>query len=84
MEKIKAPFTDEQIKNLDARQLCGFLHEYTCNCTTILIASPEGWWCFSCKKVVQDWAYKLDADGTNVITAEKLFSDIKEGNLIKK
>jgi hypothetical protein len=76
-EIIKIPFSEEQIKNLDNRQLCGVLHEYTCSCSSILIPKPDGWWCFVCKKIVQEWAYKSDCDGTNVAIAEKLFSDIK-------
>ncbi len=70
MDQIKAPFTVEQVKHLNAFQACGFFHPFTCkgqpfmNCERkngeggVLIATRQGWFC-PCTKYSQDWAHKF-------------------------
>lgn len=66
-EQIKAPWTEEQIKDLNARQANPNMHPYTCDrkslkCQTrqflakdgVLIATKEGWIC-PCGEYKQDW-----------------------------
>lgn len=65
MSKIFAPFTEEQVKNLNIYQDSWF-HPFTCcghnGCKRrehndgILIATTEGWIC-PCGKYKQDWAH---------------------------
>lgn len=76
MEKITAPFTEEQVKRLNEFQESG-MHEFTCcspphiaECTRktkesegILTATTEGWIC-PCKKYAQDWAPPFMAEKT--------------------
>lgn len=69
MEKIKAPFTDEQVKNLNEFQACGF-HEFTCGSADhtqetcgVLIATTDGWHCPNCD-YTQDWAFAEMADSS--------------------
>lgn len=70
MEKIKSPFTDEQVENLNRYQECEWVHAFTCCSPTdiedckrksgedygALIATNEGWIC-PCGKYKQDWAH---------------------------
>lgn len=69
---MKAPFSEEQVKSLNAHQNNSQLHPYTCNrefdeCEVrmnpndytkngILIATTEGWIC-PCGKYKQGWAH---------------------------
>ena len=69
MEQIKAPFTDEQVKNLNEFQHCGF-HEFTCggaghpiDTDNVLIATNNGWHCPNCE-YTQDWAHDAMCDGS--------------------
>ena len=75
MEKIKAPFTDEQVKKLNKFQNNGKWHPFTCcspsnvkECLRkkggnegLLIATNEGWVC-PCGKEKQDWAWDFMAE----------------------
>lgn len=72
MEEIKAPFTDEQVKNLNDYQTTGRFHPFTCcspeeiiECTRangtsegLLVATNDGWIC-PCGKYTQNWAHKF-------------------------
>lgn len=58
MDKIKAPFTQEQVENLNRFQSLGYVHPFTCGndkCRAILIATENGWICPECG-YEQDWA----------------------------
>lgn len=61
---FKAPWTEEQIKNLQKRQNNMLMHPYTCgNCSdTPLIPTKDGWICKKCD-YTQNWAHKSDVDG---------------------
>lgn len=57
--KITAPWTEEQVKALEARQDMEMLHEYTCECGHQLIPSKDGWFCEECP-YTQNWCHALD------------------------
>ena len=68
MDIIKAPFTDEQVKNLNIYQKAGRFHPFTCanrdenhEHDDVLVATNEGWICPICG-YKQDWAHKFMAD----------------------
>lgn len=76
MEKIKAPFTEEQVKNLNDYQELGCFHPFTCcshdDCDRRkqpnegrLRATTEGWVC-PCGKWKQDWAHAFMADPNTI------------------
>ena len=57
--KIKAPWSDEQVKALTHRQNMGHVHPFTCGtseCRRPLVATRDGWICTGCA-YRQDWAY---------------------------
>ena len=61
---IKAPFTVEQVKNLNAFQQDGF-HPFTCPRSSpkcidkeVLIATVQGWVC-ECGQYTQDWCHEF-------------------------
>lgn len=56
---IKAPFTDEQVRNLNEYQKLGFVHEFTCvnkHEDRTLVATNDGWICPSCD-YKQNWCH---------------------------
>jgi hypothetical protein len=60
---MKAPFTPDQVKALNAYQEAGMLHPFTCpgdheHCydRRELIATTSGWVC-QCGRYTQDWAH---------------------------
>jgi hypothetical protein len=60
---MKAPFSDDQVKALNAYQRIGLLHPFTCpgdqpQChdRRELIATTKGWVC-QCGCYTQDWAH---------------------------
>lgn len=65
-DKIVAPFTEQQVINLNKYQSSGRMHPFTCGgaeCNRseredegILIATTEGWVC-PCGKYTQNWAH---------------------------
>lgn len=62
---MKSPWTDEQVKNLNAFQACGFMHPFTCGndqCRCDLTATNAGWVCPRCD-YTQDWAHDFMASG---------------------
>lgn len=77
MNVIKAPFTEQQVKNLNAYQAQGKFHPFTCcggnyegndKCERqnrtgegLLKASVNGWIC-PCGKYTQDWAHESMAE----------------------
>jgi hypothetical protein len=54
----KAPWTDDEIKNLNVWQAKGFFHPFTCpnDSDQILVATKDGWVCEKCN-YTQDWAH---------------------------
>lgn len=65
---VKAPWTDEQVANLNRWQKCGYVHEFTCpkdhaaeaghHATVALYAHHSGWICPLCD-YRQDWAHAM-------------------------
>lgn len=67
MKRIDAPFTDEQVENLNAFQENMLAHPFTCDgsgcgqdVSAILKATNEGWIC-PCGKYKQNWAHEFMA-----------------------
>ena len=72
---VKAPFTPEQVENLNEYQKLGKWHPFTCcspedisECQRrsgenegLLVASEEGWTC-PCGKYKQDWCHQFMTD----------------------
>lgn len=74
-EKVTAPFTEEQVRNLNAFQFTMNLHPFTCGTNSRhnggrLIARTEGWFCPDCDHT-QDWAHAAMADGSWAKAAER-------------
>lgn len=67
MSKIYAPFSDEQVKNLNDYQKLGIVHPFTCgkdhDGNRVLVATNNGWVCPTCD-YSQNWAHEFM--GTNV------------------
>lgn len=57
-DKIKAPFTKEQVMFMSQWQNCGYVHPFTCGngCSADLIPTVRGWICQYCDYTL-DWAY---------------------------
>lgn len=72
-ELIYAPFTPEQVRNLNLMQACRHMHPFTCgnrgdgnhdrhdNDLGSLVATVRGWICVYCD-YTQDWAHEFMAD----------------------
>lgn len=61
MNRIIAPWTDDQVTSLNAFQADGRMHEFTCNwghhcLVRSLTATKDGWVCKGCP-YKQAWAY---------------------------
>jgi NAD+ synthetase len=88
---IVAPFTNEQVQNLNEYQKLGIVHPFTCcspenihecerSCGKgegILIATNNGWVC-PCGKYTQDWAHAFMA---NVSELKKRYNESEFGKL---
>lgn len=61
---LHAPWTDVQVKNLEAYQLNDYVHPYTCGtdqCGRNLVPTPKGWMCLQCS-YRQTWCHEAHAD----------------------
>jgi hypothetical protein len=84
-DHIYAPFTEEQVKNLNEYQASGQLHPFTCGGTYcgdrskheggLLEATRSGWIC-PCKQYSQNWAHKFMAEVDTALTL-KNNSDVR-------
>lgn len=68
MERVEAPWTQEQVDSLNGYQQAGCFHPFTgerkANGDQVdLIATPEGWVEVAGGPVVQTWAYRAMTDG---------------------
>lgn len=65
-EQVKAPWSTEQVANLNEFQSLALMHPFTCGqCRADLRATEDGWVCDHCGGgVVQDWAWDHMADGS--------------------
>ncbi len=56
-------WTPDEVKSLEGRQNCNFLHPYTCDSGCgALIPTEDGWVCPKCE-YTQDWAHANDLNG---------------------
>jgi len=66
VEMIEAPWTDEQVENLNRWQQCGYVHPFTCanhhEGSRDLIARNDGWHCPTCP-YTQTWAHESMMQG---------------------
>ena len=63
-DKIRPPWTPEQVAALNEFQRRGGMHPFTCVCNSnkILLATGKGWLCPSGCGYTQDWAHAFMAD----------------------
>lgn len=77
MNKIFAPFDEQQIASIDGFQACPEFHPYTCcnhqsmRSRTNMLAYRAGLVCPNCGRL-QKWAWDFSADGSWKETAEKV------------
>jgi hypothetical protein len=87
---IHAPFTEEQVKNINEYQVDGMMHPFTCPCDHddfvdgevaadhLLIATKENLYCSDCD-YQQYWVHDFMADGTaNAQLARLVLEEKKE------
>jgi len=61
---VFAPWSEDQVKSLNAFQRSKNVHPYTCggdNCREVLFATKAGWVCRKCE-YTQDWALDFMAN----------------------
>jgi hypothetical protein len=84
MAEIIAPWTVEQVDTLNAFQVGGFMHPFTCGRRdkhrghpSVLLATPAGWVCtqIDCT-FTQDWAHDFMADRAWVLEQTAKLSDL--------
>jgi len=63
--RVEAPWTEAQVKALNAYQRDGRYHPFTCphahDADRDLVATPDGWICRSCD-YTQNWAHAMMVD----------------------
>lgn len=64
---VDAPWTDEQVECLRARQACSMLHEYTSASGIVLVPTRDGWRETVDGPVVQTWAHASDLSFSIVV-----------------
>ena len=79
--RVKAPWTAEQVKNLNDFQEAGIFHEFCCggkiggaDCHAVLIATENGWVCPVNCGYTQDWANDFMTNGSWRVELERLKS----------
>lgn len=66
LDDSRAPWTAEEVANLNEFQNAGYMHPFTCgseDCRAVLVATPEGWTCPAGCGYTQDWAHDFMANG---------------------
>jgi hypothetical protein len=72
-EKIVAPWTPEQVAQLNRYQTLGVMHPFTCpRGHGDLTATPDGWVCSGCA-YTQDWAHLFMADQETLDALQQMF-----------
>lgn len=67
MSQMFAPWSPEQVKNLNDFQTEGHMHPFTCgspDCRADLVATANGWTCPSGCGYTQNWAHDFMVDGS--------------------
>lgn len=70
LARVDAPWTDEQVRDLNEFQACGYVHPFTCDGDhpdRTLVATPEGWKCRHCD-YRQPWAWSFMTQGAPPIS----------------
>lgn len=84
MAHVFAPWTDEQVADLNEWQHLGFVHEFTCGNEhegdRVLAATNEGWNCPTCD-YTQNWCHDFMLDSKKV---KKDFYSTPFGKIVKK
>lgn len=64
-DHVSAPWTDEQVKNLNEYQKFEIGHPFTCTCKhgVSLVATKDGWVCPLGCGYIQNWAWAFMANG---------------------
>lgn len=66
MRRVDAPFTPDQVESLNAYQVAGVFHEFTCGGdhdeSAMLLATTDGWVCSTLCGYTQSWAHEWMAD----------------------
>lgn len=62
VEKIRAPFSPEQVEQLNRYQVSGLFHPFTCYNGHPAVAREDGWFCPLDIAYHQDWAWEMMAD----------------------
>jgi len=76
---MKAPFTDEQVKNINEYQVAGFFHPFTCTTGShVLVAETDGLHCPLCPTFHQDWVHDGMADGSIVAQGNSFRGKLKK------
>ena len=78
-EKIFAPWTEEQVLQLQEHQNRVGAHPYTCGeCGEVLVPSAEGWKCSNCT-YTQNWAHdpnQPESGLTSVMNDTAIYSGV--------
>jgi hypothetical protein len=57
MALLRAKWTEDQVRSLNAYQQSAALHPFTCNNGHALVAGADGWTCHVCAHYKQDWCH---------------------------
>jgi hypothetical protein len=91
LEVTKAPWTPEQVENLNSWQRAGWVHPFTCgsghrgdknhlDSEGILVATEQGWVCPYCN-YRQDWAHaKMATSKAKSMTPDEVFERLKKAS----
>lgn len=82
-ELPRAPWTDEQVKNLNEFQTEGYMHPFTCggkkdgkDCRSVLVATKDGWICPDGCGYTQNWAHSFMLDGSYMKSQKETFKNL--------
>ena len=77
MEKIKSPWNELQVHNLQEYQKFQPFHPFICECGDHVLLEPtkEGWICPKCNDI-RDWAWDLMLDGSMLTAFRRMLRTI--------
>lgn len=82
MDSIVAPWTEDQVRELNRYQQAGFMHPFTCGgdeCREVLVATENGWKCPNCD-YTQNWAHPFMASKESNDQGENMYKNIFSEN----
>lgn len=74
----RAPWTPEEVSNLNAWQAASEVHPFTGVSGDALVATPEGWVLREGGPVVQDWAHSFMCDGSTLARMRSMLETVRE------